>query len=83
MRTAYPQPCPGGDYCGDNSGAVTGRCDPGYYCVQNNTVPRPVNVLSPVGKVIGDACPAGSFCPQVRPSPSHAPFALVARTLIC
>ena len=33
-HTGYPLPCPGGQYCSDYSGLVTGYCAEGYYCYE-------------------------------------------------
>lgn len=33
-ESPYPQACPGGMYCGDATGVITGNCSEGYYCAQ-------------------------------------------------
>ena len=62
------KPCSKGMYCSElNATAVTGSCDPGYYCVSGVDRPNPVNTTgscngSQVG--VGDACPLGFYCPS-------------------
>ncbi|CAN0043892.1 unnamed protein product, partial [Hapterophycus canaliculatus] len=67
------QACPGGSYCADGSGIVTGPCNEGYYCTQGAKVPSPQNAVDEYGNVLGDVCPAGYYCPLGSVSPSACP----------
>ena len=52
-------PCPAGYYCqGLAATAVTGLCDPGYFCLGNCTT------KDPTGGIMGNLCPVGTFCPE-------------------
>lgn len=50
--------CTAGHYCElGNQDAVTGPCDPGYYCLEGSPTKRP-------NSSHGDICPPGFHCPQ-------------------
>ena len=61
-------PCPGGLYC-EASGLsnATGPCAEGYYCIQGNTSPRPLDTPPSVGGI----CPVGSYCPEMSVLPTE------------
>ncbi|XP_061176826.1 uncharacterized protein LOC133185543 isoform X2 [Saccostrea echinata] len=60
--------CPPGFYCflpgGDRP---TGPCLPGFFCSGGSTTPTPVE------GVMGDMCPAGTYCPRGSPEPIPCP----------
>ncbi|CAN0474704.1 unnamed protein product, partial [Ectocarpus sp. 8 AP-2014] len=60
--------CPGGSYCNDASGVITGDCYAGYYCT-----PSPENEVDEDGNVVGGVCPAGYFCPVGSETPQACP----------
>ena len=53
--------CPSGKYC--INGIIQADCSAGYLCISGNYQPNPV---APHAEsfVIGDLCPAGSYCPE-------------------
>ena len=58
-----PVQCDGGSYCEqDELDAVSGNCDPGFYCIQSAILRNPVN------ESYGDVCPQGSYCPEGSPA---------------
>lgn len=60
--TVVPSPCPGGVYCADYSGAITGLCSAGYYCIQGSYTSSPVALFDSSNRTIGDVCPLGYYC---------------------
>ena len=38
-----------------------GECDPGFYCLEGSTTPRPIDTRAELG---GGICPMGHYCPQ-------------------
>eukprot|EP01135_Chromosphaera_perkinsii_P005913 Nk52_evm8s371 gene=Nk52_evmTU8s371 len=69
------QQCTPGSYCSvPGSSSVTGKCDPGYYCNSGSTEAKPS------GKVYGDVCPAGSYCPTGTSTPSLCPTGTFSNT---
>lgn len=67
--TGVPTLCPGGMYCEDSSGLVTGKCLEGYYCVKGSHVRTPVNLRNGDNELIGDICLQGHFCPNASSTP--------------
>eukprot|EP00752_Nemacystus_decipiens_P010330 g9202.t1 len=65
--------CPGGQYCADVSGLVTGNCTAGYYCIEGSKTPTPENVTDEDGNVLGDICTLGHYCPEGSVTPTACP----------
>ena len=60
--------CPPGEFCAQSGlGAPNGSCLAGFYCSNRS------EEAIPVGKVYGDECPAGHFCPEHSYEPSACP----------
>lgn len=63
-------PCTGGFYCDQiNSTAVTGACDPGYYCRSGSDTQTP----SPSSKGDAGICPMGYYCGAQTAEPVACP----------
>ncbi|XP_071958738.1 uncharacterized protein [Antedon mediterranea] len=62
--------CSAGKYCAEtNATMVTGKCDPGYYCVEGSDTPTPeVNFKGTAG-----LCYEGHYCPIATSTPSPCP----------
>ena len=70
--SAYPQDCPGGSYCADSSGQITGDISAGYYGLKKISTPTPVAVYDGLD-LNGDVCPLGHYCIQGSVSPTACP----------
>ena len=74
VGSTYAQDCPGGYYCADSSGQITGPINEGYYGLRKMMTPSPVNVLDPATNLlIGSICPPGHFCEEASVSPQSCP----------
>ena len=63
LGTSNPVMCPGGRYCIDTSGAITGKCRAGFYCRQGASSPNPSPPSNTnINGLIGDMCTAGHYC---------------------
>ena len=63
LGTGNPVMCPGGRYCIDTSGAITGKCRAGFYCRQGASSPNPSPPSNTnINGLIGDMCTAGHYC---------------------
>ncbi|CAM9131044.1 unnamed protein product, partial [Ectocarpus fasciculatus] len=71
--TGYPLPCPGGQYCANYNGLVTGFCAEGYYCHEGSTSRTPVAVPGWTRSIGADVCPPGHFCPYASEDPQDCP----------
>ncbi|XP_068098132.1 multiple epidermal growth factor-like domains protein 6 [Hyperolius riggenbachi] len=74
-------PCPSGHYCGvEGLGAVSGKCDPGWFCVSAAWTPQPfdldnytsANCLCPATST-GGKCLPGFYCPGGAIEPISCP----------
>ncbi|XP_075695378.1 uncharacterized protein LOC142661742 isoform X2 [Rhinoderma darwinii] len=64
-------PCPPGMYCSEwGSGAVSGPCQPGFFCTGGSLVPNPTGNLN---ESFGGPCPVGHFCPAGSGAPIPCP----------
>ena len=60
--------CTQGKYCGSEGlSAVSGDCDPGYYCIGGAADSNPTDGTT------GNVCPAGSYCPAGSFEPEECP----------
>lgn len=60
--------CPPGEYCAQSGlSAPNGSCLAGYYCSNAS------EEANPVGKIYGDECPPGYYCPSHSYQPTACP----------
>ncbi|GMH73236.1 hypothetical protein TL16_g06129 [Triparma laevis f. inornata] len=72
--SSYPQPCPGGSYCADSSGRITGLVYAGFYGKRSMLTATPRNVIDPDNfELIGDVCPPGHYCGNGSITPGTCP----------
>lgn len=67
--SSYCKTCTGGFYCETTGlGFPTGKCGPGFYCLQGSNLKSPTNTTADYGP-----CPMGHHCPEGTAVPFKCP----------